>query len=294
MKYKDGRSFRQALETRIRQYQKESGLPIVRVRKTIAFERFLARLGDGWILKGGFALQLRMDRARTTMDIDLLAIQSKSVEVMTEQIQGFGRSDIGDYFTFIIRVLDNRLAEQGSVRYHVTAILDGRIFEEFHLDVGMGDPVIEQVDYLYIPGYLEFAEIYPVIFPCYPISQHIAEKFHAITRPRTLEPSRVKDLVDILLLAELASDLSSKTLIRAIEATFSSRNTHSIPEEFGVVPASWRIPYRSIAVDVDLPFQNLDRAVVAANQFINPVLFDHADLIWKAVAWKWIDLGFGL
>jgi len=50
------------------------------MQKIVAFDRFLARLmrlqPDRWILKGGFAIQLRLvDKARTTKDIDITFIK---------------------------------------------------------------------------------------------------------------------------------------------------------------------------------------------------------------------------
>jgi hypothetical protein len=77
MKYKDSAAFRKALETRLRTQSQQSGVPLTRLRKMVAFERFLARLvtdqPGAWVLKGGMALQLRLGRrARTTKDIDLL------------------------------------------------------------------------------------------------------------------------------------------------------------------------------------------------------------------------------
>jgi hypothetical protein len=71
MKYKSSRAFRQALEDRLRKDYPRHQIP--RIRKMIAFERLMARLGEHWILKGGYALQLRIENARTTQDIDLLA-----------------------------------------------------------------------------------------------------------------------------------------------------------------------------------------------------------------------------
>ena len=44
MKYADGSSFRRALEDRLREESLSTGIPLVRLRKTIAFERFLARV----------------------------------------------------------------------------------------------------------------------------------------------------------------------------------------------------------------------------------------------------------
>ena len=77
MKYKNGGAFRRALETRLREQSLSSNLPLVRLRKMVAFDRLLTRIvqiqPNQWVLKGGLALQLRLgDRARTPKDIDLL------------------------------------------------------------------------------------------------------------------------------------------------------------------------------------------------------------------------------
>ena len=82
MRYASGSAFRRALEERLRTRSLDTGVPLVRLRKTVAFDRFLARIAAGplttWVLKGGFLMQLRIgDRARTTKDIDLLAMISR-------------------------------------------------------------------------------------------------------------------------------------------------------------------------------------------------------------------------
>src|SRR5687767_12482825 len=76
MRYRNGTAFRQALNQRIGSEAGKSGLTRERLWRLIAFERLLARLRVvapiAWILKGGFALDLRLGRrARTTQDIDL-------------------------------------------------------------------------------------------------------------------------------------------------------------------------------------------------------------------------------
>ena len=73
MKYKTSAAFRQALDARIQSTNENTGMPLSRLRKLVAFDRFLVRLfhdqPDDWVLKGGFALQLRLGkRARTTKD----------------------------------------------------------------------------------------------------------------------------------------------------------------------------------------------------------------------------------
>jgi hypothetical protein len=65
-------AFKEALEQRLR----SAGLADVsRRRQLLVFDRLLARIaaafGDAVVLKGGLALELRLERARTTKDIDL-------------------------------------------------------------------------------------------------------------------------------------------------------------------------------------------------------------------------------
>ena len=70
MRYTTAQAFRRALEERIRREYKGRDIP--RIRKMIAFERLMARLDERWILKGGYAVQLWTEKARTTQDVDLL------------------------------------------------------------------------------------------------------------------------------------------------------------------------------------------------------------------------------
>lgn len=75
MTYTSDSAFREALEARLNATADDrSG--ISRLRKRVVFERLLARLQVAapgtWVLKGGFALELRLGgAARTTRDIDI-------------------------------------------------------------------------------------------------------------------------------------------------------------------------------------------------------------------------------
>lgn len=71
MRYRDATAFRTALEQRLKDRAAGDGAQLVRDRKRVAFDRLLARLltvaGGRWLLKGGFALDLRLAaRARST------------------------------------------------------------------------------------------------------------------------------------------------------------------------------------------------------------------------------------
>ena len=78
-RYSSSAAFKQALETRLRA-SSASGVDFGRRRQLLVFDRFLARiaqeLGDSVILKGGIVVELRVERARTTKDIDLRLVGS--------------------------------------------------------------------------------------------------------------------------------------------------------------------------------------------------------------------------
>jgi hypothetical protein len=71
-------AFRTALETRLLDRSRRDASDLQRLRRHVAFDRLLARMfgpapqmHDGWILKGGYALELRFRHARATKDLDL-------------------------------------------------------------------------------------------------------------------------------------------------------------------------------------------------------------------------------
>jgi hypothetical protein len=93
VKYQTAEAFRTALEQRLKNEAEESGVALMRLRKRVAFERFLARLAasesGGWVLKGAFALELRLGiRTRTTKDIDLARVDDE--EAATGHLNSFG------------------------------------------------------------------------------------------------------------------------------------------------------------------------------------------------------------
>ena len=79
MNYREVREPASVRACALRPAQVPGGRPSVeldRLRKRVAFERFLARLfgraSSRWVLKGSYALELRLGgKARATKDIDL-------------------------------------------------------------------------------------------------------------------------------------------------------------------------------------------------------------------------------
>ena len=291
MKYSSASAFRRALEDRLRQQSLQSGVPLVRMRKMIAFDRFLARLFQAqpsqWVVKGGLALQLRVgQRARTTKDIDLLMLDQH--QEIYPQLREAGALSLDDWFSFEVSYATQPTTEDfGGARYQLQSLLDGRMFESVQLDVGVGDPLIEPVEYLQTPSLLEFAGFSPTRVPCYPITQQIAEKLHACTRTfQSGKSSRVKDYVDILLLAGMGT-IEGDRLREAIKATFVARQTHPVPNSMPEPPPGWERPFQRLAVEVQLEQQSLQEAEAALQQFLNPVLSGNQVGLWDPLHWRW-------
>jgi Nucleotidyl transferase AbiEii toxin, Type IV TA system len=297
VKYKTAAAFRHALEERLRQQSLSGGAPLARLRKMVAFDRFLARVTrkqpDAWIVKGGFALQLRLgDRARTTKDIDVSAVNPWTRDQTIAHLRAAVSLELGDWFEF--EVGEPAEAATGApgrgFRFPIRCLLDGRPFETFHLDVGYGDPILEAPVELVAPNLLAFAEIAPARVRCYPLTTQIAEKLHTYTRTYASgETSRARDLADILLAASLA-EFDSPKLKQAIDATFKARASHPVPPQMPDRPQRIAPSYAQVARELDLPWRTIEEAGAAAAQFLNPVLKGDSKVTkvkWDPPHWKW-------
>lgn len=101
--------------------------------------------------------------------------------------------------------------------------------------------------------WLGFAGISAVVVPALSIEQHWAEKFHTYTRPREATNSRVRDLVDLVLILEHQQP-SFGAIREAVEATFARRNTHPVPEGILPPPAGWAKPFAELAAGCRLDY----------------------------------------
>ena len=96
--YRTAAAFKQALEQRLRMAS-ASGVDFARRRQLVVFDRFLARvaleLGDAITLKGGLAVELRLERARTTKDVDLRVMGSP--DDILDRLRSAASRDLGDF-----------------------------------------------------------------------------------------------------------------------------------------------------------------------------------------------------
>jgi len=254
----------------------ETNIDLQRLRRKVAFDRLLARFfvngNNTWVLKGGYALEIRFTHARATKDIDLtLPIQlyaSSESEYLMTMLQEESHIELGDYFTFAFRPAMQELdgAPEGGFRFPVEAIMDGRPFVKFHIDIGIGDILVEPVEKIIGEDWLEFAGISPAIIYAISKEQQFAEKLHAYTLPRTDRfNTRVKDLVDMLLL--IREGCVGEAVVReTLSKVFNRRNTHSLPTTLPLPPDGWNVKFDLLAKECGMN-ESLHQAMEIVDHF---------------------------
>ena len=110
-------------------------------RNEVAYRRLVARLfataPDAWVLKGGYAMILRLDPNRTSNDLDVAFVQAagKHGLALSEFERAMG-NDLGDFFSFeVLRVGEVRAERARPIT--VRCLLGAREFTTFRVDVAV-------------------------------------------------------------------------------------------------------------------------------------------------------------
>ncbi len=111
--YATAGAFRRALEERLKRASLTDQIDPNRLRRQVSFDRLLARLfredPAPWVLKGGYALELRFKAARSTVDIDLTVQRVAACsggdenQVVRQMLQSAAAVALGDWFEFTNR-----------------------------------------------------------------------------------------------------------------------------------------------------------------------------------------------
>ena len=113
--------------------------------------------------------------------------------------------------------------------------------------------------------WLRFAGIPTPSFRMIPREQQFAEKLHAYTLPRRTPNSRVKDLIDLVLLIR-SGNLAKERIAEAVRLTFERRKTHAVPSGLSAPPAEWSKQFLEMAAECRLP-ENMDEAFAHVQAF---------------------------
>lgn len=263
IKFKTSTDFRKSLEARLQVLSAKTKEDLQRLRRKVAFDRFLARIfvkeQSGFYLKGGYAMELRIAHARATKDIDLTCMHRVHSpdellnEFILSDLQTIAKIDLNDHFVYEIRRshIDLENAPYGGARFSVSTLIDSKLFVRFQLDVG-ADFLLDQVEVIKGTNWLEFCGISAPAISMISIEQQFAEKLHSYTLPRGEKGnSRVKDLIDMVLLLNMKTP-NSNEMIRTIQKVFKKRNTHPFPLKLPTPPIEWETRFIEMAIECGL------------------------------------------
>jgi hypothetical protein len=271
MTYDTPQALRIALEQRLLNRSRASKVSLDRLRRRVVFERVVARLQAAepgqWVLKGGMALEVRLqDAARLTKDIDL-GLRAEDVEptgLHDRLVQALGRDPYADRFVLRAGPVA-RLMEDGggtvTLRSGIAADLAGKPFGRVQLDISPRGHELEQTDVVPLPNSLAFAGIDTPTIEIVDLHRHAAEKYHAMLKDfGERENSRVRDLVDLVILCE--HDQLDPTRLRDFVArVWREREDADPPPHLPALPLSWPERYERTAHDHDLSTTSFAAAV---------------------------------
>ncbi len=195
-------------------------------------ERFLYRLSkseykDRFILKGGTLFTLWLGKThRATKDLDLLGYGTFNIVKMIsifKEIAGY--VCIKDGVFFDIKNIIGKPIRQDARYQGIRLILPGNLAGarfRLQVDIGMGDATVPKPSIIEMNSILDLPT--PHVFAYRPETV-VAEKLEALIA-LGLATSRMKDLYDLRFMRDIFD--YDNTLIKAVKATFSRRNT-SIP-----------------------------------------------------------------
>lgn len=270
MQYATPAGFRTALEQRLQNRSRETGIASDRLRRRVMFERIVARLErrdpGAWVVKGGMAMEVRLaDAARLTKDIDLglRDAVSEASELHDRLISALSAPLDGDRFEMAPEAPTRlELGGGGQVtwRAKVDVRLAGKVWGRVGLDISPRPQELTRTDRMELSNTLGFAGVPPATLEIVDVNRHAAEKLHAMARTyATGESTRPRDFVDLALMVEFGL-LSVADLAAAVVNVWQERDGTAPPALLPDLPASWPERYRRYTEEGGLDVPEYDDA----------------------------------
>jgi hypothetical protein len=272
------------------------GERVNQLRRDVAFHAALRRLSHptsqgAWVIKGGVALQLRLDPSRPSKDIDLTWMgEAVDRALELDALRTALERDDGDFFAFELDAAGEHVDEAGALVVPVVARLGGRHFERFSIDLAPARDglVFDEVPPVSAP--LGIEQLGEARVRLLQVELQLADKLCAIHEVRRGEPSsRWRDLADIAMIAQQVDDIDGSQLTEALDSE-SSRRTSTLPEG---LPArltltakqerEWAKQWGRGGRSVPISFEH---ALATAHEFADPILSGRVIAgSWQSGAW---------
>ncbi len=216
-----------------------------------------------FVLKGGLAIELRLGlQARTTKDVDIVfrGDPARMRETLEEALAA-------GYPPFEFRLAESEaIRDTRAERMDVKITFNGRDWATLQVEISPEESKAGEVELVEAISIGDLGLQGPERVACQSLRYQIATKLHAVTERFDGEQNdRYRDLVDLILLRDLAPDLGD--VKAACEDIFSARRKQPWPPSLDPEP-SWSEHYRVLAARFEFPIDDLDDAIVEVRQFI--------------------------
>jgi hypothetical protein len=195
--------------------------------------------------------------------------------------------DLDDLFAFAI--LGTEEVQEGgtclALRYRFEASVAGVAFEPLQVDVTTLPPEVWEVEAAQRAGLLSAVGLGPIEVMLVPLERQVAEKLHAYTRRYNGVSTRVRDLVDLVII-RLFETVDARRLRDEITRTFARRGTHPAPDQLPAPPDDWARAYAEEAAAIGIPSVLADAHGLAAT-WLDPVLQGTAKGVWQPKLQAW-------
>lgn len=259
------------VERLLTSHAKQQGTTAARIRRWVTTMVVLGaldrvRAGDDarrFVVKGGVAMELRLGlRARATQDVDL-TFHGDPDELDRSLAQALSEPYAG--FTFNVGE-SQPIGMTGAHRYVVRIQYTGKGWATMSIEIAITPDPPGEIDLIPALSLQDFRLDGPEHVATLSIRQQIAQKLHAMTeRFETGENTRVRDVIDVLLLAELAPQLDR--VREACVELFARRATHAWPPQL-IVPELWSATYQRLASEIEFPLRDIDDAAQRVRELI--------------------------
>lgn len=209
------------------------------------------------LLKGGVAIELRLKlRARATKDIDLIVVPEGDADV----VDALEDALADPHLDFTFRLVDvEQIAHTPARRMDVKMTYKHKPWATLRVEASPPEVNAVEAEQISAFSLTQLGLDGPEYVACQSLRYQIATKLHAVTeRFPDRENDRYRDLIDLLLLAELAPDLSR--VAAACHEIFDVRAMHAWPPRLTIEP-SWPAQYAALAAEHDFAVADVRDAV---------------------------------
>jgi hypothetical protein len=277
--YADPRALESAITQRLR--NRFGAAELARRRSEVAYRRLIARLAvhapGRFVVKGGYGLILRLDPNRMSNDIDVVFIDAASDHAAAlSALEGACETDLADHFAFAITRIDSEDAARAR-SVTIIATLGTREWSRFQVDLAIPRPGVDAVPLEHAPTLtgIDLVDAIPPGLAVLAWPQQIAEKTCGLFERHGTAPSgRVRDLLDLAMIADQVDGIDADTLIEAFQTEAARRPL--LPEGLPATAelaadqrAQWTAATRRATRTAPIGMSDAEAIV---RQFLDPIL----------------------